>query len=80
MTGMTSRIIHSGRFPERRKASDHLETLGELELLLLRVLVLIFSRRSRARSVDVHPREKLLDRLRAHPGGELVGNWSCSSR
>ena len=73
ITGITSRIIHSGLLPDLRNALDHPQALGELELLLLRRLRLHALANLFAELFDVDLLEQLLDALGAHHGDELAG-------
>jgi hypothetical protein len=68
MTGMTDRIIHSGRVPERRKASIR---RSRLMAFLRRWPDVVRTSTWRARQLlEIHPADDVADRLCAHRGVE----------
>src|SRR5213596_3411887 len=72
MTGMTSRIIHSGWLPDFRKASMTLSRLTIFFRFCTDVSPSICPEVTRQR-VEVHVAQQLPDRLGAHPDLERVG-------
>ena len=78
---MTSRIIHSGRWPLTAEGVDHLEPLGGLQPADLAGLGAHHDAQLLGQLVDVDPRQELLDRLGAHARVEGASPyWSRSSR
>ncbi len=72
MTGMTSRIIHSGRLPDLRNAFS---TFRRLAIFLRRASLPASRISSRSRSrlvIDLDVGEELADRGGAHLGAERV--------
>jgi hypothetical protein len=66
MTGITSRIIHSGLVAALAEGLDDLQALGELDLLLDRVLRAHPLAQLDRLLVHVDAAQELLDGLRAH--------------